>query len=144
MIERSIIVTSAIIHHRHLVNIYDSTIGPYTKIASFVEIGGALIGAHCKIQAFAFISPGTIIEDHVFIGPHVVICNDNSMTTKEDWELQPVKIKQGAKIGAGAIILPGITIGEGAVIGAGAIVVSDTEPHGIYVGIPAHKIGDTQ
>ena len=39
------------IWHEELVNIYDSTIGEGTKIASFVEIGGSHIGRQCKIEA---------------------------------------------------------------------------------------------
>lgn len=51
-----------------------------------------------------------------------------------------VIIKDGAHIGIGAIIMPGVTIGEGAVIGAGAVVTSDIPPYTIAVGIPARVI----
>ncbi len=48
-----------------------------------------------------------------------------------------VIIKDGAHIGIGAIIMPGVTIGEGAVIGAGAVVTSDIPDYSIAVGVPA-------
>jgi acetyltransferase-like isoleucine patch superfamily enzyme len=51
-----------------------------------------------------------------------------------------VVIKDGAHIGIGAIILPGVTIGEGAVIGAGAVVNTDIPPYTIAVGVPAKVI----
>ena len=51
-----------------------------------------------------------------------------------------VIIKDGAHIGIGAIIMPGVTIGEGAVIGAGAVVTKDIEPYAIATGIPAISI----
>lgn len=54
----------------------------------------------------------------------------------------PVKIGDGAWIGAGATILPGVTIGDGCVIGAGAIVHRDCEPNGLYVGVPARRVKD--
>ena len=41
-------------------------------------------------------------------------------------------VEEGASIGAGAVILPGVTIGRGAIIGAGATVVSDV-PAGVTV-----------
>lgn len=43
-------------------------------------------------------------------------------------------------IGANSVIMP-VKIGEGAVIGAGSFVNKDIEPWGIYVGSPAKKIG---
>jgi len=48
-----------------------------------------------------------------------------------------VIIKDGAHIGIGAIIMPGVTIGEGAVIGAGSVVTKDIPPYSVAVGVPA-------
>ena len=52
----------------------------------------------------------------------------------------PIIIKDGAHIGIGAIVLPGVTIGEGSVIGAGSIVSRDIPPHCVAVGSPAKAI----
>lgn len=43
-------------------------------------------------------------------------------------------IKQGASVGGGAVILPGITIGENAMIGAGSIVTKDVPPNAVVYG----------
>lgn len=51
-----------------------------------------------------------------------------------------VVIKDGAHIGIGAIIMPGVTIGEGAIIGAGAVVTTDIPPYCVAVGVPARVI----
>jgi len=51
-----------------------------------------------------------------------------------------VSIKNGAHIGIGAIIMPGVTIGEGAVIGAGAVVTKDVPDYSVAVGVPAKVI----
>jgi UDP-2-acetamido-3-amino-2,3-dideoxy-glucuronate N-acetyltransferase len=116
-----------------LVNIYNSTIDEGTKIANFVEIGGAKIGKHCKIEAFAFLPPGTIIEDYVFIGPHVIATNDRYPDVKKsDWKHEPVTVKRGASIGAGSVLISGVTVGENALIGAGSIVARDV-PKGTVV-----------
>jgi len=132
-----------IIHHPEQVNIYDSTIGKHTRIASFVEIGGAEVGAHCKIEADAFIPPGTIIEDHVLIGPGVKICNDKYPNLlQREWKLQPVRIRRGARIGAGAVILPGVTVEKLAMVGAGAVVTKDVAEATTVVGNPAHDINE--
>jgi UDP-2-acetamido-3-amino-2,3-dideoxy-glucuronate N-acetyltransferase len=129
------------IWHVDLVNIYDSKIGRDTKVAAFVEIGGATVGENCKIEAFAFIPPGTIIEDHVFIGPHVTICNDRYPNLLQpEWKPEPVHIKRGARIGANATILPGVTIGEEAIIAAGAVVTKDVPAKAFVYGQPAQTI----
>ncbi|MDX9694897.1 MAG: acyltransferase [Bacteroidales bacterium] len=51
-----------------------------------------------------------------------------------------VVIKDGAHIGIGAIIMPGVTIGEGAVVGAGSVVTKDIPPYSVATGIPAKVI----
>lgn len=43
-------------------------------------------------------------------------------------------------IGFGAQIMPGVNIADGCVIGAGAVLTKDTEPYGVYAGIPAKLI----
>lgn len=54
----------------------------------------------------------------------------------------PIIIEDGCWIGANVVIMPGVTIKKGCVIGATALVTKDTEPNGLYVGKPAHKIKD--
>ncbi|MFA5010580.1 MAG: acyltransferase [Ignavibacteria bacterium] len=51
-----------------------------------------------------------------------------------------VIIKDGAHIGIGAIIMPGVTIGEGAIVGANAVVNKDVPPYSLAVGVPAKVI----
>lgn len=53
-----------------------------------------------------------------------------------------VIIGDGAHIGIGAIIMPGVTIGDGAVIGAGAVVTKDIPPYTLALGVPARVIKD--
>lgn len=52
----------------------------------------------------------------------------------------PVKISNGAWIGGGAIILPGITIGENSVIGAGSVVTHSIPANCVAVGNPCRVI----
>ena len=56
-------------------------------------------------------------------------------------DVAPVVIEDGAWIGGGAIILPGVTVGRGAVIAAGAVVTKDVEPDSIVAGVPGIAIG---
>ena len=135
----------------NFVNIYGCEIGDNTKVGSFVEIRDRVkIGKNCKIQAFALLPQGVILEDEVFIGPHACFVNDKvpRATTggklKEigkDWKPLTTIVKKGASIGANATILGGITIGENSIVGAGAVVIKDVPKNCIVVGNPAKVIG---
>lgn len=59
-----------------------------------------------------------------------------------DLELKyaPIVIKDGAHIGIGSIIMPGVTIGKGAVIGAGAVVTKDIPDYCLAIGVPAKVV----
>jgi acetyltransferase-like isoleucine patch superfamily enzyme len=100
------------------------------------------IGALTKIQADAYITAYSTLEEHVFIAPRVVTTNDDFMgRTERRRELVkgPI-IRRGARIGGGAILLPGVEIGEEAFVGAGAVVTKAVEPRMLVVGNPARVL----
>jgi UDP-3-O-[3-hydroxymyristoyl] glucosamine N-acyltransferase len=50
----------------------DHEIGAHCVIGRSAPIGdGVRIGNLCKVEAFAFLPPGVVLEDEVFVGPHV-------------------------------------------------------------------------
>ena len=49
----------------------------------------------------------------------------------------PTRVRKGASIGSGAVILCGVTIGERALIGAGAVVTRDVPDDAVVTGVPA-------
>lgn len=53
---------------------------------------------------------------------------------------RPVEIKDGAWLGANAVILSGVTIGRNAVVGANAVVTSDVPDFAVAVGVPARVL----
>lgn len=130
---------NCICHNPQLVNLYGCSFGFGTRIGAFVEIGmGVMVGAYCKIQSFVYIPHGVEIGDRVFIGPRVCFTNvkrPNLFNAKPDF-LRTV-VGDGAVIGAGAVILPGIRIGESAVVGAGAVVTKDVPDGATVKGNPA-------
>jgi acetyltransferase-like isoleucine patch superfamily enzyme len=97
------------------------------------------IGAMTKIQAEAYITAYSTLEEHVFIAPCVVTTNDNFMgrTERRHELIKGPTIRRGARIGGGAVLLPGIEIGADAFVGAGAVVTKDVEPRMLVVGNPA-------
>ena len=52
-------------------------------------------------------------------------------------EMGEVVIEDGADLGIGAILLPGVRVGRGAQVGAGAVVSRDVEPYTVVAGVPA-------
>jgi serine O-acetyltransferase len=92
-----------------------------------------------------------ILLDHgtaIVIGETAVVDDDVSMlqgvtlggTGKQSGDRHP-KVRRGVLIGAGAKVLGNITLGEGAKIGAGSIVLENVPPYTTVVGNPARPVG---
>ncbi|MGE0290322.1 MAG: DapH/DapD/GlmU-related protein [Bradyrhizobium sp.] len=114
-------------------------IGERCVIGAGAHIDGARIGDDCRIQANAYIPHGVEIGDRVFVGPGAIFCNDMWPDATRDGidhaaiaAGTTIRVKDGASIGAGAIILPGVTIGAGAVVAAGAVVERNV-PDGLVI-----------
>jgi len=102
------------------------------------------VGALTKIQAHAYITAYSLLEENVFIAPCVITTNDNFMgrTEKRHELVKGPTIRRGARVGGGAVLLPGIEVGEEAFVGAGAVVLRDVPPRAVMVGSPARQIRD--
>ena len=100
------------------------------------------VGARTKIQAEAYITAYSELEEDVFIAPCVVTTNDNFMGRTEERHAltKGPTIRRGARIGGGAILLPGIEVGEEAFVGAGAVVTKDVPARKLVVGNPARVL----
>jgi acetyltransferase-like isoleucine patch superfamily enzyme len=55
---------------------------------------------------------------------------------------EPITIDHDVWIGANATLTGNVRMKTGSVLGANAVLTSDTEPFGIYGGVPARKMGD--
>jgi acetyltransferase-like isoleucine patch superfamily enzyme len=106
----------------------------------FVIGDGTWIGQQCFFHS----AGGIDIGRKVGIGPGVkILTSSHSLDTQEKSILDaplifaPVVIEDGADIGTGAIILPGVRVGTRAQIGAGAVVTRDVAAGQIVAGNPA-------
>jgi acetyltransferase-like isoleucine patch superfamily enzyme len=136
-------------HHTHVRA--GAVIGADCNLGYGVYVdAGVVIGDRCKLQNRVSVYRGVTIEDGVFVGPHVAFTNDKTpravtpdgaVARDEDWTVLPTLVREGASIGAGAVILPGITIGRWAMVAAGAVVSRDVPDHGIVAGNPARLAG---
>lgn len=88
--------------------------------------GGLEIGEDCNFSA----------------GVHIWTAQHNLQDVNFAYESVSVVIGSHCWISSGVTILPGVSIGEGCVVASGAVVTKDSEPFGVYGGIPAKKIGN--
>jgi acetyltransferase-like isoleucine patch superfamily enzyme len=100
------------------------------------------IGARTRIQAMAYVTAYTTVEEDVFIAPCVQTTNDNFMgrTEKRLALMKGPTIRRRARVGGGAVLCPGVEIGEEAFVGAGAVVTRDVPPRTVVVGNPARVL----
>lgn len=102
------------------------------------------------IHPAAKIGYGLLIDHatNIVIGETATVGNNVSLlhgvtlggTGNEVGDRHP-KVGAGVMVGAHAQLLGNIHIGEGAKIGAGAVVVSDVPAHTTYAGVPAVQVG---
>jgi len=118
-------------------------IGEETTIGTKVLVKDDVsIGSRVKIMCSAHITDFSVIEDNVFIGPNIISTSDKYMDRIKATPFNGFYIKEGARIGGGANILPGVTIGFDSIVGAGAVVTKDVPDRKVVVGIPAEIIKD--
>jgi acetyltransferase-like isoleucine patch superfamily enzyme/dTDP-4-dehydrorhamnose 3,5-epimerase-like enzyme len=140
---------------------HNASIGKKTNIWQYtIILGNARIGEDCNICSHVFIENDVVVGnrvtikngvqlwdgiqlcDDVFIGPNVSFTNDTYPRSKKyPNHFLTTKVNNGASIGAGSVILPGLEIGEHAMVGAGAVVTRSVPPYAIVVGNPARIVG---
>lgn len=109
-----------------------------------VAIGaGTIIGLRGIVTGHA----GTVIGQHVLIGPNVMINGYEHVFDDPDTPIcqqggraRPVLVGDDVYIGIGAVVL-GVAVAGGAVIGAGAVVTDNVPARAVVAGNPARIIG---
>lgn len=97
------------------------------------------IGEDCWIDNLAAV----VLGDNVCLSQGVYLCTGN-----HDWDdpqfallVRPIRILDGAWIGAKALVGPGTVIGEGAVVAMGGVALHGIPPYEIHGGNPAKLLG---
>jgi acetyltransferase-like isoleucine patch superfamily enzyme len=143
-----------------LADVHSTEIGEGTHIWQFVVVlAGAKIGDDCNICAHCFIESDVIVgnrvtikngvqlwnclrlDNDVFVGPNVTFTNDkNPQAGNKNFQCLTTWVEEGASIGGGATILPGVRVGAHASVGAGSVVTKDVAAYTTIAGNPARLI----
>ncbi len=144
-----------------LADVQSKAIGVGTRVWQFVVVlPGAQIGQDCNICSHCLIENDVVIGDRVtvksgvhlwdglrvgndaFIGPNASFTNDRLPRSRQKPAAFLITtIHDGASIGAGAVILPGVSIGSNAMVAAGAVVTRSVPPNAVVMGNPAKIVG---
>ena len=121
-------------------------------------IGNISIGDDVAIGPHALLwttRANIIIKEKVIIGPRLTIITGNHKIDvigkyisdvtddeKDEDDDQDVIIEKDVWIGANVTILKGVTVAEGSVVGAGTVLTKNTDPYGVYVGVPGRRVSE--
>jgi sugar O-acyltransferase (sialic acid O-acetyltransferase NeuD family) len=97
----------------------NTIIQPGAIVAPFAEIG-----KNCTIRTGSVISHHVKVADHCFIATGATVSGNAT-------------IGERSVLGVGCVIRDGVHVAPRSFIGAGAVVVKDTQPDGVYLGVPA-------
>jgi acetyltransferase-like isoleucine patch superfamily enzyme len=109
-----------------------------------------VVGDRVKLENRVSLFRGARLGSGVFVGPHSCLLNDKrpratapggGLKRESNWIVSGVTVAEGASIGGGCTILPGVRIGRFAMVGAGAVVTRDVPDHGLVAGNPARLVG---
>lgn len=126
----------------------NARIEPGAIIREHVEIGEhAVIMMGAVINIGSVIGEGTMIDMNVVLGGRATVgrnCHIGAGSVLagvvEPPCATPVVIEDDVMIGANAVVLEGVRVKKGAVVAAGAIVIEDVPENAVVAGIPAKII----
>lgn len=105
---------------------------------------GNRVGSRVRIHTGCFLE-NCVIEDDVFLGPHVVFTDDPHPACPRYRDcVGGGTVRRHASIGANATILPGVEIGEGSLIGAGSVVAANIPGGVVAAGNPARVVKEVE
>jgi acetyltransferase-like isoleucine patch superfamily enzyme len=109
------------------------SIGDRTSISGFCTVTAA---------QSVVIEPGVLMARYVYISDHSHAYASREYPVKDQGitGVAPVRVREGAWLGQGVVVCPGVTIGRNAVVGANSVVREDVPDFCVAVGAPARVI----
>jgi UDP-perosamine 4-acetyltransferase len=117
-----------------------NAISPHAIISPSVRLGGGI-----AVMAGAVINAASVIDDLAIINTGATI--DHDCRIARGVHIAPqcalagnVTVGEGAFLGTGAKVIPGMQIGRRATVGAGGVVIRNVPDGAVAVGVPARVI----
>lgn len=98
---------------------------------------GCTVGDNVRVFQYSNIAGHCVVGNNVYIGVRVTFTNSDAV----GGDTEPVIVEDEVTIWSAATICPGVRLRRGCIIGAGAVVTRSTEPHKLYLGVPARESG---
>jgi bifunctional UDP-N-acetylglucosamine pyrophosphorylase/glucosamine-1-phosphate N-acetyltransferase len=102
-------------------------------MGNFGEVKNSTLGTGTKMGHFSYVGDATIGED-VNIGAGTITCNYDGEKKNH------TEIGDHVFLGSDTMLVAPVKLGEGARTGAGAVVTKDIQPYTLAVGLPARSI----
>lgn len=102
---------------------------------------GSMVSEGTVVQPFARIGSNSLVRSSVHVSHHVRI-GDHCFIAAGACFGGLAVVEDRCFVGLNATIRDGVRLAEGSFIAAGAVVAADTEPDGLYVGVPARRVKD--
>jgi bifunctional UDP-N-acetylglucosamine pyrophosphorylase / glucosamine-1-phosphate N-acetyltransferase len=108
-------------------------LGPKSKVGNFVEVKKARLGEGAKANHLTYLGDAEI-GPGANIGAGTITCNYDGFFKYK------TEIGANAFIGSNSALVAPVKIGEGAIVGAGSVITSDVETNALALGRGEQKI----
>ena len=103
-----------------------SRIGPNAKIGNFVEVKKTTVGAGAKASHLTYLGDATV-GAKANVGAGTITCNYDGFSKNK------TEIGQNAFIGSNSALVAPVRIGDGAIVGAGAVITKEVPANAIAI-----------
>ncbi|HXD75101.1 MAG TPA: acyltransferase, partial [Vicinamibacterales bacterium] len=144
-------IASPVLWFRYFTRFFASFVPPSSIKSAMYGLTGISVGPKVFIGEGVYIVDGfqsglVVLEREAVLSPKsilVAMAMPGDSFLAREYEVTStgrIVIGEGAWIGAGAVVLPGVTIGRGAIVGANAVVTRPIGELEVWAGNPARFI----